>query len=70
MMKPVTLHATLKINFKMGTEKPAMKKLRHVWHFVAGTQLEEAGGGGGGLEEGEGETQPTLCDWAIKESDI
>lgn len=62
MMKPVTLHAILKINFKMGTEKPAMKKLRHVWHSVAGTQLEEAGVGVGGTagRGGEGDTANTV----------
>lgn len=36
-MTPITLYANLKIHFKMGTEKPAVKKMRHVQHSEMGT---------------------------------
>ena len=37
IMKPITLFANLKISFKMGTEKPAMKKMRCMQHSEMGT---------------------------------
>lgn len=44
IMKPITLFANLKISFKMGTKKRAMKKMSHVQHSEMGRQPEEVEG--------------------------